>query len=61
MRCIDCFEVFSHPGKTTRKTRMCAICRGIASKLKQKEPSERTVTKFERKSVISSNREVYAS
>jgi len=41
MRCIDCFEVFSHPGKITRKTRICAICRGVASKLKRKESSER--------------------
>jgi len=42
MRCIDCFEVFTHPSKTSRKTQLCAICRGVATKLRRKEQSERT-------------------
>jgi len=43
MRCIDCLEVFAHLGKTSRKTQLCAICRGVAIKLRRREQNERIV------------------
>ena len=49
MRCTDCFEVFTHPSKTSRKTRLCGICRGVATKLRRREPSERTAGNTEKK------------
>lgn len=42
MRCKSCLHVFSQPSKDTKKTRLCSICRGIRTRLKQRDMCEKT-------------------
>lgn len=42
MRCKFCLQVFTHPSPDTKVTGLCSICRGIKTKLKQREMCEKT-------------------
>lgn len=42
MRCKSCLHIFTQPSPDTKKTRICSICRGIKTRLKQRDMCEKT-------------------
>ena len=43
MRCKSCLQIFSQPSMETKRTRTCAVCRGvIRAYTKRKEMCEKT-------------------
>lgn len=42
MRCKSCFRTFSQPGKITKETQICSICRGTKTSLKNRSLCEKS-------------------
>ena len=43
MRCKSCLRIFTQPSANTKRTQMCAVCRGIIkTRTKYKEMCEKT-------------------